>query len=124
MVPLNQDESRSRDGGGPSPAGRAGAPPRRRRAGIGAHPAAPAALAALLILACAIPSTGCRAGASGTASGPAIEVPEGPELQAALKKLEKDLALEEARGKKLQARVPRVNPTGFYIVVDTGTNHL
>ncbi len=82
-------------------------------------------VAAALLAAAALALPGCRS-VSGSAGphGPAIEVPEGPELTAAIRKLEKDLAQEEARGKKLLAKVSRFSPTGTYIVVDTGMNHL
>lgn len=54
----------------------------------------------------------------------AIEIPEGRELRAALRSLEKKMAQEESRGRKLLAKVSRFSPRGVYIVVDTGNNKL
>ena len=82
-------------------------------------------LAAGLLVTVAFALSGCRSvSGSSDESGHAITVPEGPELAAALHKLEKEVAQEEARGKKLLAKVSRFSPMGTYIVVDTGTNHL
>ena len=55
---------------------------------------------------------------------PEAKIPEGKQLAAALRTLEKQVSQEEARGKKLYARVSRFSPKGVYIVVDTGANRL
>jgi L,D-transpeptidase YbiS len=68
---------------------------------------------------------GCS-GTTGALSAGAeeISVPEGAALRPALRALEKDVALQEGRGKKLFARVSQFSPRGIYIVVDTGNNRL
>jgi len=79
----------------------------------------------------ALPDPGqIRAGSghwSVPARGPveeAIQVPEGKALAAELRALEKQVAQEEGRGKKLLTKVSRFSPRGVYIVVDTGSNKL
>src|SRR5262245_20651584 len=70
-------------------------------------------------------SSGCATFSS--SGGPAeetIQVPEGKALAAELRALEKQVAQEEGRGKKLLTKVSRFSPRGVYIVVDTGSNKL
>jgi len=76
---------------------------------------------ALLVLAAGACAT--LTSSSGPAEAP-IEVPEGKALAKELRALEKKLAQEEARSKKLLAKVARFSPKGTYIVVDTGANKL
>lgn len=61
---------------------------------------------------------------SGGSSEEPIEVPEGKALATELRALEKQVAQEEGRSKKLLAKVSRFSPRGVYIVVDTGANKL
>jgi lipoprotein-anchoring transpeptidase ErfK/SrfK len=61
---------------------------------------------------------------SGGSSEELIEVPEGKALATELRALEKQVAQEEGRSKKLLAKVSRFSPRGVYIVVDTGANKL
>lgn len=80
-------------------------------------------LAALLML--GLLAGGCATLSSSGVSGEApIEVPEGKALTSELRVLEKQVAQEEGRSKKLLAKVSRFSPTGVYIVVDTGANKL
>src|SRR5437867_6673186 len=82
--------------------------------------AAAAALAAALLLV-----TGCQSMARPRWTvEPEANIPEGKQLAAALRTLEKQVSQEEARAKKLYARVSRFSPKGVYIVVDTGANRL
>ena len=61
---------------------------------------------------------------SGVSDEAPIKVPEGKALTTELRALEKQVAQEEGRSKKLLAKVSRFSPTGVYIVVDTGANKL
>lgn len=82
-------------------------------------------LAGVVLLAGFASLSGCRTISAGSGRGDAaIEVPEGRELTAALRSLEKKVTQEESRGKKLLAKVSRFSPSGVYIVVDTGSNKL
>lgn len=78
----------------------------------------------------ALAVTALAAGACATLSTPgggadaAIDVPEGKALAKELRALEKQVAQEEGRSKKLLAKVSRFSPKGTYIVVDTGANKL
>ena len=79
------------------------------------------------ILAAAACLAGCR---GGDAPPPAPEpqaslvIPNDADLPAALRKLEKDLAGAESRGKSTKAKLAAFQPKGTYIVVDTGKNRL
>jgi len=80
-------------------------------------------LAALFSL--ALLAGGCATLSSSGGSGDApIDVPEGKALATELRALEKQVAQEEGRSKKLLTKVSRFSPRGVYIVVDTGANKL
>ena len=81
--------------------------------------------AAILALGLMLAASGCATlSPSGGGSDAAIPVPEGKALAAELRTLEKQVAQEEGRSKKLLAKVSRFSPRGVYIVVDTGANKL
>ena len=84
------------------------------------------ALAVLVAIAglCVLASGCATFSSSGGAAEEPIRVPEGKALAAELRALEKQVAQEEGRGKKLLTKVSRFSPRGVYIVVDTGSNKL
>ena len=84
----------------------------------------PATLPASVLIAVFL-CLGCGSGSRTTPAGAELpEVPGGAALGPAIKALEKEVAHEEARGKRLLGKVQRFSPAGVYIVVDTGTNRL